>query len=242
MATLFTSTTALHASEADLKIPPLDTVQFSALGGISGITLMDFGIVVCAVGAIFGLAQYFQTKKLPVHESMGDVSRMIWETCKTYLFQQGKFLAALWFLIATCIFCYFKILEGQIRWVMLPSSLVASVFGILGSYGVAWFGIRVNTIANSRTAFAALMGKPVGIVRIPLRSGMSIGLLLVCVELFFMISILIFLPRELVGLLHRLCDRRITRCERTPHRRRHLHQDRGHRQRLDEDRLQAAGG
>jgi K(+)-stimulated pyrophosphate-energized sodium pump len=198
MAALFSSGTALHASDADLKIPPLDTVRFDALGGVSGVTLMYLGILVCAIGAVFGVFQYYQTKKLPVHQSMADVSRMIWETCKTYLFQQGKFLAALWLLIATCIFCYFKILESQTLG-NVAVILIASVFGILGSYGVAWFGIRINTIANSRTAFASLMGKPVAIVRIPLRSGMSIGLLLVCVELFFMISILIFLPRELVG-------------------------------------------
>jgi len=198
MAAFFTATSASHASEADLKIPPLDSVQFNALGDVSGITLMYFGILICAIGAAFGLAQYFQTKKLPVHQSMADVSKMIWETCKTYLFQQGKFLAALWLLIAACIFCYFKILEHQSLG-NVAVILVASVLGILGSYGVAWFGIRINTTANSRTAFAALMGKPVAIVRIPLRSGMSIGLLLVCVELFFMISILIFLPRELVG-------------------------------------------
>ncbi|MDR3456826.1 MAG: sodium-translocating pyrophosphatase [Verrucomicrobiae bacterium] len=197
-ATLLASSVALHASEADLKIPPLDTVRFDALGGISGITLMYLGILVCAIGAVFGLAQYHRTKQLPVHQSMADVSRMIWETCKTYLFQQGKFLATLWLLIAACIFCYFKILEHQ-SFGNVAVILIASVLGILGSYGVAWFGIRINTIANSRTAFSSLAGKPVALVRIPLRSGMSIGLLLVCVELFFMISILIFLPRELVG-------------------------------------------
>src|ERR1019366_9381809 len=192
------STAALHASEADLKIPPLNTVTFDGLWGVSGITLMYFGILMCAVGVVFGLVQYQQTKSLPVHKSMADVSQTIWETCKTYLFQQGKFLAILWLLIGSCIFFYFWELEGKSLG-DVAVILIASVLGILGSYGVAWFGIRINTTANSRTSFAALKGKPVNVVGIPLRSGMSVGLLLVCVELFFMISILIFLPRELVG-------------------------------------------
>ncbi len=195
---LLLTATSLHASEADLKIPLLDNVTFDALGGVNGITLMYLGIVVCAIGAVFGLVQYWQTKALPVHQTMADVSQTIWETCKTYLFQQGKFLAILWLLIATCIFFYFKVLEG-VSFGNTAVILAASVLGILGSYGVAWFGIRINTTANSRTAFAALKGNPINIVGIPLRSGMSVGLLLVCVELFFMISILIFLPNHLVG-------------------------------------------
>jgi K(+)-stimulated pyrophosphate-energized sodium pump len=198
MAALGTSTAALHASEADLKIPPLDTVKFDGLMGLSGTTLMYFGILMCAIGAIFGLVQYWQTKALPTHKSMADVSRAIWGTCKTYLLQQGKFLAVLWLLIAGCIFFYFKILEGKTIGSVLIV-LAASVLGILGSYGVAWFGIRINTTANSRTSFAALKGSPINTVGIPLRSGMSVGLLLVCVELFFMISILIFLPHDLIG-------------------------------------------
>jgi K(+)-stimulated pyrophosphate-energized sodium pump len=192
------STAALQASEADLKIPALGTVKFDGLGGVSGITLMYLGIVVCAIGAVFGLWQYWQTKSLPVHKTMADVSQTIWETCKTYLWQQGKFLAALWLLIAGCIFFYFKILEGFTLG-NVAVILAASILGILGSYGVAWFGIRINTTANSRTAFAALRGNPAAMVGIPLRSGMSVGLLLVCVELFFMISILVFLPSGLVG-------------------------------------------
>jgi K(+)-stimulated pyrophosphate-energized sodium pump len=195
---LFGAASSLHAGEADLKIPGLEQVSFDGLGGMSGLTLMYLGIVMCAVGAIFGLAQYRRTKNLPVHKSMSDVSRMIWETCKTYLWQQGKFLAVLWALIAGCILFYFKFLEhkssGDITVILL-----ASVLGILGSYGVAWFGIRINTQANSRTAFSSLKGNPLNTLSIPLQSGMSIGLLLVSVELFFMISILIFVPRELVG-------------------------------------------
>jgi K(+)-stimulated pyrophosphate-energized sodium pump len=188
----------LRASEADIKIPDLTTVRFDGLGGVGGETLMYIGIALCIVGAVFGLIQYQQTKALPVHASMGSVSNTIWETCKTYLFTQGKFLAILWVLIAACIFYYFKVLEGNtVSHVFII--LMASVLGILGSYGVAWFGIRINTVANSRTAFSALKGNSLATLGIPLRSGMSVGLLLVCVELFFMICILVFLPRDLVG-------------------------------------------
>src|ERR1035438_4846069 len=194
---------SLRASEADIKIPDLTQVRFDGLGGLSGISLMYIGIALCFVGAVFGLIQYTQTKALPVHESMAKVSNSIWETCKTYLFTQGKFLAILWLLIAACIFYYFKVLEGNtLKHVLVV--LLASILGILGSYSVAWFGIRINTVSNSRTAFSALKGNPFATLGIPLRSGMSVGLLLVCVELFFMICILMFLPmlpggRELVG-------------------------------------------
>ena len=197
-AAFFAATGSLRAGEADLKIPGLDQVSFDGLGGMSGVTLMYLGIVVCAVGVIFGLIQYWRTKNLPVHKSMSDVSRMIWETCKTYLLQQGKFLAVLWLLIACCILFYFKVLENK-NFGDIAVILLASVLGILGSYGVAWFGIRINTKANSRTAFSALKGNPLRTLSIPLQSGMSIGLLLVSVELFFMISILVFLRPELVG-------------------------------------------
>src|ERR1041385_4842748 len=187
-----------YASEADINIPDLTQVKFAGLGGISGVTLMYWGIVICAVGAIFGLVQYKQTKALPVHESMRNVSNTIWETCKTYLFQQGKFLMILWVLIAVCMVYYFMGLQGAgLGKVIIV--LLCSILGILGSYGVAWFGIRINTTANSRTAFSALKGNPLATLGIPLRSGMSVGLLLVAVELFFMICILVFLPRELVG-------------------------------------------
>jgi K(+)-stimulated pyrophosphate-energized sodium pump len=195
---VFGSSLGTLASEADIKIPPLDTVKFAGLAGISGTALMYIGILLCFVGAAFGLVQYKQTKGLPVHDSMSKVSHMIWETCKTYLFTQGKFLAILWFLIAACMVYYFKVLQGgTIGHVAVI--LLASILGILGSYGVAWFGIRINTVSNSRTAFSALKGDPLATLGIPLRSGMSVGLLLVCVELFFMICILMFLPRELVG-------------------------------------------
>src|SRR5215471_12237404 len=195
---IFGSSMAAFASEADIHIPDLRDVKFDGLGGVTGIQLMYFGIVMCFIGAVFGLVQYKQTKALPVHESMASVSNTIWETCKTYLTQQGKFLMVLWVLIAACIFFYFKILEGQSLGHVIVI-LLASILGILGSYGVAWFGIRINTVSNSRTAFSALKGNPFATLGIPLRSGMSVGLLLVCVELFFMICILVFLPPDLVG-------------------------------------------
>ncbi|HMP82798.1 MAG TPA: sodium/proton-translocating pyrophosphatase, partial [Verrucomicrobiota bacterium] len=189
---------AATASEADIHIPPLDSVKFAGLGGISGTALMYIGIVICAVGAVFGLVQYVQTKSLPVHQSMANVSNMIWETCKTYLFTQGKFLAILWVLIGACMVYYFGFLSHMSAGKVVVI-LLASILGILGSYGVAWFGIRINTVSNSRAAFSALKGNPLATLGIPLRSGMSVGLLLVAVELFFMICILVFLPRDLVG-------------------------------------------
>jgi K(+)-stimulated pyrophosphate-energized sodium pump len=200
---------AAGAGEADINIPPLDTVKFAGLGDVSGHTLMMLGIVVCAIGALFGIVQYLQTKALPVHESMAKVSHSIYETCKTYLLTQGKLLAILWFLIAACMVFYFGFLtdhkdangqplgSGHVAFNVFVI-LAASILGILGSYGVAWFGIRINTISNSRTAFSALKGNPLATLGIPLRSGMSIGLLLVAVELFFMICILMFLPSELI--------------------------------------------
>ncbi len=186
------------ASEADLKLPDLSAVTFSSLGGVSGTHLMMIGIGVCFLGLAFGLVQYFKTEKLPVHKSMSDVSQIIWETCKSYLAQQGKFLAILWVLIGACMLYYFLILQKMpVSHVMLI--LAASILGILGSYGVAWFGMRINTFANSRSAFASLRGTPWDALAIPMRSGMSVGMLLITVELFFMICILVFLPAELRG-------------------------------------------
>ena len=191
------ASTGVYASESDIVIPDLTTVHFSGLGGVSGVHLMYLGILICLVGAAFGLVQYKQTKALPVHESMAKVSNTIWETCKTYLFTQGKFLAILWLLIAACMLYYFMGLQHkEVGNVVII--LLASILGILGSYGVAWFGIRINTVSNSRTAFSALKGNPLATLGIPLRSGMSVGLLLVAVELFFMICILVFL-KDLAG-------------------------------------------
>lgn len=195
---LFAAVKNTFAGEADIHIPDLTSVKFAGLGGMTGHTLMMLGIVVCAIGALFGIVQYLQTKGLPVHDSMAKVSESIYGTCKTYLLTQGKLLAILWVLIAGCMIVYFKFLQDNTMGHVLVI-LLASILGILGSYGVAWFGIRINTISNSRTAFSALKGNPFATLCIPLRSGMSIGLLLVAVELFFMICILMFLPRELVG-------------------------------------------
>jgi K(+)-stimulated pyrophosphate-energized sodium pump len=191
------ATSPLRASEADIKIPDLRAVSFFD-GSLSGNAVLMAGLVVCVIGLLFGWVQYAQTKKLPVHRSMSEVSNVIWETCKTYLQQQGKFLLCLWVLIAICISYYFGHLEGgSVRHVGVI--LMSSVLGILGSYGVAWFGIRINTVANSRTAFSALQGNPLATLLIPLKSGMSVGLLLVATELFFMICILAFLPSGLAG-------------------------------------------
>src|SRR6267378_2920970 len=153
------SANGLYASEADIKIPALDAVKFNGLGGITGAQLMYFGLAICLVGAAFGLVQYKQTRSLPVHQSMASVSNTIWETCKTYLFTQGRFLAILWVLIAVCMVYYFKVLQGNSVGNVVVI-LLASILGILGSYGVAWFGIRINTVSNSRTAFSALKGNP----------------------------------------------------------------------------------
>jgi K(+)-stimulated pyrophosphate-energized sodium pump len=197
MLMLMMSPMVMNASEADLKIPEL-SVTFSNLGGVSGFYLMLGGIVICAIGLIFGWFQYLQTRNLPVHDAMRNVSSIIWETCKSYLAQQGKFLVILWVLIGICMVYYFwglqKMSAGRVVVVLLTS-----ILGILGSYGVAWFGMRINTQANSRSAFAALRGLPWPALHIPMRSGMSVGLLLISVELFFMICILIFLPEDLRG-------------------------------------------
>ncbi len=201
---------AALGGEADILIPDLTQVVFPGLGGMSGTTLLCIGLVICLIGAAFGVIQYRQTRMLDVHESMARVSNSIWETCKTYLITQGRFLAILWVLIALCMVYYFGFLSGHGEEGVPPGEqrstvlsvfiiLLSSVLGILGSYGVAWFGIRINTTANSRTAFSALRGNPLATLGIPLRSGMSVGLLLVAVELFFMISILVFLPTDLVG-------------------------------------------
>jgi K(+)-stimulated pyrophosphate-energized sodium pump len=203
-ATLGALAGVASASEADLILPDLGAVKFFN-DSITGTNLMLIGIVVCAIGLAFGLWQYVRTQKLPVHKSMSDVSNIIWETCKSYLAQQGKFLAILWVLIAICMAYYFGFLtpnEGKSTAKVAADVgiiLAASVLGILGSYGVAWFGMRLNTFANSRSAFAALRGTPWDALAIPMRSGMSVGLLLITVELFFMICILVFLPAELRG-------------------------------------------
>ena len=187
----------VFAGEADIVLPDLGSVQFASLGGMSGLSIMYFGLVVCIIGLVFAAIQYSQTNNMPAHKSMLDVSNVIWETCKSYLAQQGKFLAILWVLIAICMVYYFMGLSHKPIGDM-ALILFCSILGILGSYGVAWFGMRINTKANARTAFAALTGRPVDVVNIPTKSGMSVGLLLVSVELFFMICILVFL-KDMAG-------------------------------------------
>jgi len=183
------------SGEANLKLPDLSQVQFL---GIDGHKLLMIGIVFCVLGLLFGLIIYSDLKNMPVHRSMADVSQLIWETCKTYLVTQGKFLALLWVFIAAIILLYFAVLlhYEALRVIVI---LLFSVIGICGSYGVAWFGIRVNTFANSRTAFASLRGKPYPVFQIPLESGMSIGMMLISVELLMMLIILLFIPGDFAG-------------------------------------------
>ena len=172
---------------------------------------------------------------------MLEISELIYETCKTYLIQQGKFLLMLELFIGVIIAFYFGALL-HFSLFKVAIILIFSLVGIAGSYGVAWFGIRVNTYANSRTAFAALQGKPYPCYAIPLKAGMSIGMLLISVELVIMLFILLFIPGDYAGsVFHRLRDRRVAGRLGAPHRRRHLHQDRRHRRRPDEDRLQDQG-
>ncbi len=194
---LLLMTGAAFAGEADINLPDLTQVSFMG-GTLAGLTILNVGLIICIIGMAFGIMQYVQTKNLPAHKAMLDVSQTIWETCKTYLFQQGKFLIALWILIAICIVYYFGALQGKAVSDIIII-LICSILGILGSYSVAWFGIRINTVANSRAAFSSLSGNPMNIVNICLRSGMSVGLLLVSIELFFMIIILAYIPKELVG-------------------------------------------
>ncbi len=196
---LLLSASLSFAGEADIVLPDLNKVVFTIMGStVSGVSIMYCGLLICVIGLIFSIIQYRQTKNIPAHKSMLGVSNIIWETCKSYLAQQGKFLIILWVLIAICIVYYFGGLQ-HVSFGNIVVILFCSVMGILGSYSVAWFGMRINTMANSRSAFSSLTGKPVDVVRIPLRSGMSVGLLLVSVELFFMICILVFLPENLVG-------------------------------------------
>ena len=185
--------------EAGLKVPDLSQVTFL---GIDGHKLLTIGILFCIFGLIFGLAIYSRLKNLPVHRSMREMSELIYETCKTYLFTQGKFLLFLWVFIAVVIVLYFGVLSpvpDKPIGVTLPIILLFSLVGIAGSYGVAWFGIRVNTFANSRTAFAGLRGKPYPIYQIPLQAGMSIGMMLISVELLMMLFILLFVPGDYAG-------------------------------------------
>ena len=202
--TAFVAVSALSAfaqehrpgGEANLKLPDLSQVSF--MGGTNGRTLLLVGIVVSLLGMVFGLLIYTQLKKLPVHKSMLEISELIYETCKTYLVTQGKFILILEAFIAVIIILYFGFLVGFPIY-KVAIILIFSLIGIGGSYGVAWFGIRVNTFANSRTAFASLEGKPYPIYAIPLKAGMSIGMMLISVELLIMLCILLFIPGDYAG-------------------------------------------
>lgn len=187
--------TPAFAGETDIVLPDLGQVEFL---GMPGDTLLMSGLVIAALGLVFGLVIYQRLKNMPVHSSMREISELIYETCKTYLLTQGKFLMILWVFISAAIVLYFGFLEpvGAGNVVII---LLFSLIGIAGSYGVAWFGIRVNTFANSRTAFASLRGKPYPCYDIPLQAGMSIGMLLISVELLLMLFILLFMPSELAG-------------------------------------------
>jgi K(+)-stimulated pyrophosphate-energized sodium pump len=183
------------AGEANLKLPNLHQVQFLS---VSGHTLLVYGILFCIFGLLFGLVIYIRLKNLPVHRAMGEMSQLIWETCKTYIIQQGKFLLLLWSFIAIIILLYFGVLlKYEASRVVII--LAFSVIGICGSYGVAWFGMRVNTFANSRTAFASLRGKAFPVYRIPIQSGMSVGMMLISVELLMMLIILLYIPGDYAG-------------------------------------------
>ncbi|MFA7074703.1 MAG: sodium-translocating pyrophosphatase [Endomicrobiaceae bacterium] len=184
------------ASEANLVMPDLSQVSF--LGGISGSALLTVGLLVCVFGLAFGFIQFNSIKKLPVHKSMLEVSELIYETCKTYLITQGKFIIILEALLAIIIFIYFFFLSN-FALIKVLTIILCSIVGILGSYAVAWFGMRINTFANSRSAFASLKGKPFPTFAIPLKSGMSIGMLLISIELFVMLAILLFIPADFAG-------------------------------------------
>ncbi len=184
-----------HGGEANLILPDLASVEVL---GMTGHSLLSLGLLVALAGIAFGVIALIQVKNLPTHKSMAEVSDIIWETCKTYLITQGKFLMILEALIGAIIVLYFGFLQGfePLRVLII---LAFSVVGILGSYGVAWFGIRINTYANSRTAFASLEGKPYPVYAIPLKAGMSIGMLLISVELVLMLMILLFVPGDYAG-------------------------------------------
>ncbi len=183
--------------EAALKLPDLSSVPFLN-GAIDGHRLLMIGILFCIFGLGFGMVIYMRLKNLPVHRSMKEISELIYETCKTYLVTQGKFILLLWVFIAVIILLYFGLLE-HMEAMRVAIILAFSLVGIAGSYGVAWFGIRVNTFANSRTAFAALPGKPFPVYQIPLEAGMSIGMMLISVELLIMLIILLFIPGDYAG-------------------------------------------
>ncbi|MDO4161443.1 MAG: sodium-translocating pyrophosphatase [Pseudomonadota bacterium] len=198
-AFLLSAVSSANASELDLVIPSLAKATYSILGfEISGDGLLLCGMAVCFLGMAFGLWEFFRIKKMPAHEAMLKVSETIYATCTTYMKQQAKLLLVLELFIGACIVYYFAVLNGT-PFLKVLNILLWSILGILGSYTVAWFGMRINTYANSRTSFASLEGKAYPVMNLPLRSGMSIGVLLICVELIMMMFILVFIPRDTAG-------------------------------------------
>ena len=197
VAALAQPSTEAAGGEASLKLPDLSQVSFLN-GAINGHNLLLTGILFCLFGLGFGMVIYMRLKNLPVHRAMREISELIYETCKTYLLTQGKFILFLWAFIAVIIVLYFGVLQ-QMEAMRVGIILAFSLVGIAGSYGVAWFGIRVNTFANSRTAFASLPGKPYPVYQIPLEAGMSIGMMLISVELLIMLFILLFVPGDYAG-------------------------------------------
>ena len=185
-----------HGGEVSLALPDLGAVNI--MGGGSGRALLIVGLLVCLFGLGFGAVAFVQLRQLPVHPSMREVSELIYDTCKAYLVKQGRFLMILWIFIASIIVIYYGVLVG-LPWGRVAVVIAFSLVGMAGSYSVAWFGIRVNTFANSRTAFASLAGKPLPVHQIPLKSGMSIGMVLISIELLIMLIILLFLPSDLAG-------------------------------------------
>jgi K(+)-stimulated pyrophosphate-energized sodium pump len=197
MLTLLCSATSALASEAELILPDLRSVRFFG-DRIDGWSLLIWGLAICAFGIVFGMVQYSRIKNMKVHKSMLDISELIYGTCKTYLFTQGKFIVILWILVGIIIAVYFKGLQKMDN-TKVAIILACSLVGIMGSYTVAWFGMRINTFANSRSAFSSLQGKPFPVYEIPVKSGMSIGMLLVSIELTVMLCILLFIPKDYAG-------------------------------------------
>nr|WP_147796110.1 sodium-translocating pyrophosphatase [Cellulomonas sp. Y8] len=187
---------SVHGGEASLVLPDLGAV--TVLGSVSGRLLLGLGLLVCVLGLAFGVATYVQLRRLPVHAAMREISELIYSTCRTYLTRQGRFLVVLWVFIAAVIVVYYRALVG-FEWGRVATIIAFSLLGMAGSYAVAWFGIRVNTLANSRTAFASLAGRPLPVHRIPMQSGMSIGMVLISLELLMMLVILLFLPADVAG-------------------------------------------
>lgn len=196
---LITVSPAFASSEANLVLPNLkDAALASFLGGMTGWQLLAYGLVVCVAGLVFGAIVYGQIKAMPVHRSMAEVSEIIYETCKTYMLTQGKFILLLELFIGAIIIAYFGWVQHMVA-SEVALILAFSLVGIAGSFGVAWFGIRINTLANSRTAFASLEGKAFPVYAIPMKSGISVGMMLISTELLIMLGILLFVSPELAG-------------------------------------------